>query len=361
MDFIIENILNQVESNVICQNILQDIIDKSTSTSLEISKNILQDIIDKSTAKSFETNIEIEEIIIEDNDYIEKEELKYLEKLEKEVEELKKIAKKEKEDITYFYDNMVCYYINLDRRKDRLEKIQKELEYFKYIFKCERVRATDGQELKMIDYINKQIVPPNPRFGSGRKFPFKRGHLGCMISHLNCWKKFLKSKYKYCLILEDDILINKKYFDKIFYKIMDKLDTLNFDWLSLGRQSLGYTKFYNGEVINNIFYKPIFQGSGNHAYIINKKSAKDLVRYLEQPKMYNLRINYRYPSWPLDCWEQHKRFFARFMKRQLKILSIIPENFDIKHKFPISKKIFSKSEDFLFFARGWGDSDTCKN
>ena len=148
------------------------------------------------------------------------------------------------------YKNLICYFINLEKRKDRLKNVLKELKYFNTLFLYEKFEAIDANDLNMQNFIDNKIIPQNPRW---RDHTFKRGHLACMLSHLNCWKQFLKTNYKFLLILEDDIKINKPYFDKMFPKIMHSIDYLNFDWLYLGRQPLGSMKFYHGEQISNLF------------------------------------------------------------------------------------------------------------
>lgn len=260
------------------------------------------------------------------------------------------------EEIKPKYENIICYYINLDRRKDRLEKMEPIIDYLKPYFSCERYQAVDAKKLKMQEYVKKEILPPNPRF-EGK--PFRRGHLACMLSHLNCWKKFLTTKYKYLLILEDDVVINKKYFKVIFPNIMNNINKIKFDWLYLGRQSLGYRKFYNGKQIEKYFYKPEYYGTGNHSYILSREGAKNIVKYLEKKKRY-FTINYQFPSWPMDRWDQHEKFYKKIMRKELRILSIIPENYDKKKNYSHDKPIHSKSIDFLFYARNFQDSDTTR-
>ena len=48
------------------------------------------------------------------------------------------------------------------------------------------------------------------------------------------------------------------------------------------------------------------------------------------------------------------------MKKQIKVYSILPEGFDKKRRIPSGKGVYSKSEDFFFYAKNWSDSDTSK-
>lgn len=285
---------------------------------------------------------------------------KEIKNLEIELEKLPKVEiieeeKKESNKEDFKYNNIICYYINLEKRLDRKNHIENELLYIKNLFKYKRFNAIDANNLDIKTYIRNNTLPPNPRWDHN---PFKRGHLACMLSHLNSWKKFLTTKYEYLIILEDDIIINKQYFDIMFPKIMDNIKKINFDWLYLGRQSLGHTGFYSGEQYN-IFYKPLRTGVGNHAYMLSKEGAKNLVKYLETSKttFFNT-IGFKLPPWPMDKLDVHKKFYLKYMYKELQIFSIIPENFDKKKLIPSGQHIQSKSTDFLFYAKNWSDSDT---
>lgn len=320
---------------------------------LNISGEIIQtENIDIDDIKNQDTeerlNIDYEKL---DEDIIINEE--EIEKLKKEINELEKDI----DDFDVDFPDLICYYINLDRRDDRNKRVQKELEFFKDKIKCERIQAIDAKDLNMQDYINKKIVVNNPCY---RENPFTRGHLACMLSHMKCWNKFLESSYKYCIILEDDIIINKDYFNKIFSRIVNKLDLIDFDWLALGRQSLGYRNFYNGKIIEKIFYEPKFYGSGNHAYILNRNSALNLTNYLKIKKGGD-HNEHLLPSYPLDCWDLHMRCYQNTMGNPLKMLSIMPENFfEERKKHPGETPVFSRSSYFLFKPRDISDSDTSK-
>lgn len=255
------------------------------------------------------------------------------------------------------YNNIICYFINLERRKDRLDNILNELDYCKNLFKYEKINAIDANKISLQNFISRNELSKNPRWN--RNEPFKRGHLACMISHLNCWKKFLlNDDYDYLLVLEDDIKINKSYFDKIFPKIMKNIDSLKFDWLYLGRQSLGHTGFYSGPIVNEIFYRPRTFGVGNHSYILSRQGARNLVKYLTKTKVIGIASPFQYPSWPLDMMDNHKKFYAKYMQKQLRIFSVIPENFEEKKEISRHQMIQSKSLDFLFYQKNWNDSDT---
>lgn len=253
------------------------------------------------------------------------------------------------------FKNIICFFINLEKRPDRLTHILQELKYFDPLFEYQRFDAVDAKDLNIQHFINKNIIPKNPRW---RDQIFKRGHLACMLSHLTCWKQFLRTNRKFLLVLEDDIRINKPYFDEMFPKIMNSIPYLTFDWLYLGRQSLGSMQFYKGEEVGKLFYKPKICGNGNHSYILSRVGANKMIRYLtNDKKSYNNEIFQIFP-WPIDMLDEHRKFFRQSMGNELRILSVVPENFDIKKKYLTTKCINSNSRDFLFYSHDWNDSDT---
>lgn len=254
------------------------------------------------------------------------------------------------------YPNLVTYYINLDRRTDRNEHMIKQLEYLDNICDYERIRAYDGKELNIDDYVRRELLPPSPRW-SGREF--RRGELGCIMSHIRSWKIFIKSKKKYLLHLEDDVILNKKYFDKIFDKIMNNIEKLDFDWLYVGRQSLGEKGFYSGDFVQNYFYKPLRMGFGAHSYILSRQGAKNMIKYYTMKKVLG-SVKYQYITIPLDIMDIHKIQYKNLMGKPLKLYSIIPENYNEKKNKSKNEVITSTSSDFLFFAKNWSDSDTTR-
>ena len=60
--------------------------------------------------------------------------------------------------------------------------------------------------------------------------------------------KSYENKYDYCIILEDDVKINKEYFKESFCKILNDLNNIEFDWLYLGRNNLCIPNFYRGKI-----------------------------------------------------------------------------------------------------------------
>jgi glycosyl transferase family 25 len=91
------------------------------------------------------------------------------------------------------------YLINLDRRKDRLKWSQSQLERHQITFR--RIAAIDKEDAKS--------RARNFNFREFRGFSLTDGELGCFLSHFKAWSDFIETGKKYCLVLEDDVLISR--------------------------------------------------------------------------------------------------------------------------------------------------------
>lgn len=240
--------------------------------------------------------------------------------------------------------NIIIYYINLKKRSDRNDILLKELEFLKELnlnIDIKRINAVDKDELdrdKLIEdkYINDNIT-------------LKMGQIACILSHKKTWKEFIKSKYDYCIILEDDIKINKEYFKESFSKILDDLNNIEFDWLYLGRNNLCIPNFYKGKEIREHFYQPISTSYGTHSYILSKQGAEKKIKYYEYIKGNTILTNH-----PLDLMYENMYLMNHYMNIEFKCLSILPFGGLNKYKYIE----YSESREFIFYQRNISDSDT---
>lgn len=96
-----------------------------------------------------------------------------------------------------------CYVVNLAHRADRLEKFWTEQPFLKGI--CQREDAVYGNELTL----TKEIA----ELFRDNDFKWKKGVMGCALSHYNIWKKLRAAgpAVKNCLVLEDDAVLDKQF------------------------------------------------------------------------------------------------------------------------------------------------------
>jgi len=113
------------------------------------------------------------------------------------------------------------FFINLDRRKDRLEQITKQLNIVE--INAERISAIDGNELD-----------PDPKIGNGWNH---KGVAGCALSHRKIIQLAKSRGYKNFLVIEDDTIFSDTFGEdlKFFMKqIPDDWDMIYFGGNHLG-------------------------------------------------------------------------------------------------------------------------------
>jgi|SaaInlStandDraft_6_1057023.scaffolds.fasta_scaffold00062_10 glycosyl transferase family 25 len=239
-------------------------------------------------------------------------------------------------------NDTIIYYINLKHRIDRNKKIKIILNKYFNNFNYKRIDAINYKDLDYNDLITKKYI--------NKDYKLSTGQLGCIFSHIKTWNKFIESNYKYCIILEDDVIINDNYYNKNFNKIMESLKHINFDILYLGRNNLMYKNFYNGNQINDYIYEPIHPGRGLHSYILSISGAYKMLNF------YSIYKNKcKFVNFPLDTMEIIKNLYKLYFKNEIKVLSIYPD----QNKIIKNKSNFS--QEFLFYPNNTNDSDTRKN
>jgi len=178
------------------------------------------------------------------------------------------------------FDTMKIYYINLDRSKERMNNVERICSEHDLV--SERIVAIDGKKLNIDDEIHQKSIQ-NIKWWFKKNNMQNIGHFGCYLSHMKTYEKFLNSNSEYCLILEDDVEFLTSNLKNDIIKNMNNLPK---DWNIL---LLGYeidsrnksvkkgnkdTKLKNG--LLNIKYFV-----GLHAYIINRETAKILLKELQ--------------------------------------------------------------------------------
>lgn len=89
--------------------------------------------------------------------------------------------------------------LNLDRRPDRFDGFRSSLEAAagpRFAGRCRRFPAVDGRDLRLNEAIRHMF--------RGNDFGFRRGIVGCALSHLEMWKQLSESDAPAWLVFEDD-------------------------------------------------------------------------------------------------------------------------------------------------------------
>ena len=171
-------------------------------------------------------------------------------------------------------NNAYLKVVNLERREDRkLEMIEK----FK---KCD---FADYEIITAVD--GKHLVPSVElkRLFEENDFNYRRGVLGCALSHFKLWKELtLEPILDYYVILEDDVELSEQFKEKLGFAI-GEFTQQNMDYLYLGANSL---HTINDDLANlKCVRSDGEQGEGTYAYIISKQCAEKVLQYFNKNSM----------------------------------------------------------------------------
>ncbi len=160
-------------------------------------------------------------------------------------------------NINQYFDKI--YYINLNKRNDRLVSIQKQLSLY-------NIRAT-------------RIAGIEPSINNHK---INNGQLGCLLSHLSIINDSIYNQYRRILILEDDTIF-KDNFLVLFSRLVASLPD-QWDMLYLCGNHFGGREYFNEHVYRS------YGTLSTNAYAINQS-----IMY----KIYNLLIQQPYEK-PID-------------------------------------------------------------
>lgn len=166
--------------------------------------------------------------------------------------------------------------INLERRPDRKKNIEKLFSEIEYNF----YPAIDGKKLKGTSEIYNLF--------KGNDFKWRRGVIGCALSHYNIWNSLSKDeKFESYCIFEDDITLSNNFSQEILNKCKDFVISNDIDVLFLGyhmfkhiRHNLNHIYNSDNESTFHTYKKNLYIG-GFFGYIISKKGANKMLKYIE--------------------------------------------------------------------------------
>ena len=170
-------------------------------------------------------------------------------------------------------EKFIIYVINLKKDKKRKKHIINELKK-QNINNYELIEAINGnkfstKELNLHKFTNKKDL----NYWNTKMSP---SQIGCALSHIKIYKNFLKSKFDFAFILEDDAKFVHNFTIDLKEFI---LRNFNFEKQIILLSEL--KEFYkrpldkknNYEIVNvtNAFF--------THAYFINRKAAKSIISF----------------------------------------------------------------------------------
>ena len=165
------------------------------------------------------------------------------------------------------------YIVNLKKDKNRRENIIREVEK-QNLTNYEIIDAVDGNKLNQNEINNstfknkKHLNPWNSKMSPSQ--------IGCALSHIKVYEKFIKTEFEVALILEDDAIFlrdfknNLKQFILKNFKFRKQIVLLS-ELKEFHGKALDFAD--NCEIVNvsNAFF--------THAYMINKEAAKSIISF----------------------------------------------------------------------------------
>jgi len=203
--------------------------------------------------------------------------------------------------LNQFFDKI--YVITLQRAADRHRHIEQELKGLNYVlFYGQDKNTFEVTELQQQNIYNEAMARRHHRFGK----PMPAGMIGCSWSHRLVYEEIIKNGYKNALILEDDVLIDKRHIS-LLPQVMAQLPA-NWELVYFGYayneqppknarlkkmfyhllHTLGQFK-YSHKTINNLYPQKVTEHiytagyhDCTHAYAITNIAAQKL-SILQQP------------------------------------------------------------------------------
>ena len=168
--------------------------------------------------------------------------------------------------------------LNLDRRPDRLADTMAGLEAAldpATFARVERVRAVDGLELEMTPEIEHTF--------RGNDFHFRRGIIGCALSHLGIWRGVVASR-ELTLVLEDDIRLIDDFRSHLIEALAQLPDLRLFDMAFLGSFPVQVDPERNRRRPRDRWSTLSWSeyGGGTFGYLITPHGASNLLRIAER-------------------------------------------------------------------------------
>lgn len=178
------------------------------------------------------------------------------------------------------------FVVNLDRRIDRWKTFEKRAAQHGLI-NYTRWSAVDGAALA--------LTPEIKQLFEGNDFNWRRGVIGCALSHYHLWKKIIEEDLSCALVLEDDAEFVQKsfssYWNGILVEAFEKLPQA--DLIYLGGTPQSYHAPHRPDLdpiyakaVNKHFYHPRPGGHlGTFSYIISKSGCEKLLARIQREKI----------------------------------------------------------------------------
>ena len=196
--------------------------------------------------------------------------------------EVHKIAEKQTQKPLQDITEISTFVINLKRRPDRLRNFFTKNK--NEIYPLTVFEGVDGKALSTNHKIQKA-------FSSG-DYNYRRGIVGCAMSHIKIWKEFVtKLSTNYCIVLEDDAELCPDFHHKVLY-LLNKHKEFDIMFLHYNPYPQhNNPKLYTNDPPVAEFWsveRSMRENMGSGAgYILSRNGAVNLLRHIEEKGVYN--------------------------------------------------------------------------
>jgi GR25 family glycosyltransferase involved in LPS biosynthesis len=186
--------------------------------------------------------------------------------------------------MTWTFDDIPKYVINLDRRRDRWMSFQQS-SGFESLTNLRRWSGTDGKTIDLDKENRVSLFTKYNIIRSTRRSHMElntKGGVGCYISHVEVWKNFLeKGETEVGLVLEDDALMDEATVQKIklFTKssdIIQNTDLWDFCILAPHAGNVKHGSMYVGDDS----CMRLMEFTGLTGYLITKKGIRKILQHV---------------------------------------------------------------------------------
>lgn len=165
------------------------------------------------------------------------------------------------------------YIVNLKKDEKRRENIIREVKK-QNLANYEIVDAVDGNELNQNELNNATFK--NKRHLNPWNSKMSPSQIGCALSHIKIYEKFIKTEFEVALILEDDAIFVRDFTNNLKQLILKnfkfrKQIVLLSELKEFHSKALDSADNYEIVNVSNAFF--------THAYMINKEAARSIISF----------------------------------------------------------------------------------
>jgi len=196
-----------------------------------------------------------------------------------------------KDIVNQYFDQI--YIVHLDNFTDRKKKMIEQIKKFNLknitvidSINKEHIDMEKCKKLNIVAYPGIESCKHDPQCscgGRGHKTHEFPGRVACYYGHYLAWEDIVKNKYKKCLILEDDFVLNNDFHNKfktLYTHMPNDWEVILFEnsqWIN--RMKHRYKNIHKKDIIDNdpYFFKTPYGTQDAGCYAITGNTAKVLV------------------------------------------------------------------------------------